>query len=204
MPPSGGMAFTDPEGKLQRCPCGGRACRPSSRPQQPSPTATSRITCHLSRHPLMTLHTLKPRFQSLLRPAVRSLHGAGVSANQVTVSTGVVSVALGAGLAVAADAGQLQWFLLLPPWFLLRMALNAIDGLLAREFGQRSTLGAYLNELSDLVADAALYLPFAFAERSRQRADLARHLPVQPCRDGRTAGHRCRQRPPQRWTDGQE
>ena len=109
----------------------------------------------------MTLHTLKPRFQSLLRPAVRSLHGAGVSANQVTVSTGVVSVALGAGLAFAADAGQLQWFLLLPPWFLLRMALNAIDGLLAREFGQRSTLGAYLNELSDLVADAALYLPFA-------------------------------------------
>jgi hypothetical protein len=68
---------------------------------------------------------------------------------------------LGAGLAVAADAGQLQWFLLLPPWFLLRMALNAIDGLLAREFGQGSTLGAYLNELSDLVADAALYLPFA-------------------------------------------
>ena len=109
----------------------------------------------------MTLHTLKPRFQSLLRPAVRSLHRAGVSANQVTVSTGVVSVALGAGLAFAADAGQLQWFLLLPPWFLLRMALNAIDGLLAREFGQRSTLGAYLNELSDLVADAALYLPFA-------------------------------------------
>jgi len=77
------------------------------------------------------------------------------------VSTCVVSVALGAGLAFAADAGQLRWFLLLPPWFLLRMALNAIDGLLAREFGQRSTLGAYLNELSDLVADAALYLPFA-------------------------------------------
>jgi CDP-diacylglycerol--glycerol-3-phosphate 3-phosphatidyltransferase len=109
----------------------------------------------------MTLHALKPRFQSLLRPAVRALHGAGVSANQVTVSTCVVSVLLGAGLAVAANSGQLQWFLLLPPWFLLRMAFNAIDGLLAREFGQISTLGTYLNELSDLVADAALYLPFA-------------------------------------------
>jgi CDP-diacylglycerol--glycerol-3-phosphate 3-phosphatidyltransferase len=34
--------------------------------------------------------------------------------------------------------------------------------MLAREFGQRSTLGAYLNELCDQVADAALYLPFAF------------------------------------------
>ena len=42
------------------------------------------------------------------------------------------------------------------------MALNAIDGMLAREFGQRSSLGAYLNELSDVVSDVALYLPFVF------------------------------------------
>ena len=42
------------------------------------------------------------------------------------------------------------------------MALNAIDGMLAREFGQKSDLGAYLNELCDVVADAALYIPFAF------------------------------------------
>ncbi len=33
--------------------------------------------------------------------------------------------------------------------------------MLAREFGQKSRLGAYLNELTDVVADAALYLPFA-------------------------------------------
>ena len=41
------------------------------------------------------------------------------------------------------------------------MALNAIDGMLAREFGQKSRLGAYLNELGDVVSDAALYAPFA-------------------------------------------
>jgi CDP-diacylglycerol---glycerol-3-phosphate 3-phosphatidyltransferase len=41
------------------------------------------------------------------------------------------------------------------------MALNAIDGMLAREHGQASTLGAYLNELTDVVSDAALYAPFA-------------------------------------------
>lgn len=39
----------------------------------------------------------------------------------------------------------------------LRMALNAIDGMLAREFGQQSKLGALLNELTDVLADAALY-----------------------------------------------
>ena len=44
---------------------------------------------------------------------------------------------------------------------LLRMAFNAIDGMLAREHGQKSTLGAFLNELTDVVSDAALYLPFA-------------------------------------------
>ncbi|MFO1302709.1 MAG: CDP-alcohol phosphatidyltransferase family protein, partial [Burkholderiales bacterium] len=33
--------------------------------------------------------------------------------------------------------------------------------MLAREFGQKSRLGAYLNELTDVVSDAALYLPFA-------------------------------------------
>ena len=41
------------------------------------------------------------------------------------------------------------------------MALNAIDGMLAREFAQQSHLGAYLNELCDVIADSALYLPFA-------------------------------------------
>ena len=41
------------------------------------------------------------------------------------------------------------------------MAFNAIDGMLAREFGQKSRLGAYLNELTDVASDAALYLPFA-------------------------------------------
>jgi CDP-diacylglycerol--glycerol-3-phosphate 3-phosphatidyltransferase len=43
----------------------------------------------------------------------------------------------------------------------LRMAFNAIDGMLAREFGQQSALGAFLNELTDVLSDAALYLPFA-------------------------------------------
>ena len=43
---------------------------------------------------------------------------------------------------------------------LVRMALNAIDGMLARDFKQKSRLGAYLNEVTDVVSDAVLYLPF--------------------------------------------
>jgi len=108
----------------------------------------------------MTLYDLKPRFQDLLRPSVRRLARAGVSANQVTLCAAVVSVVLGVAVAVSADTHE--FFLLIPGWLLLRMALNAVDGMLAREFGQRSMLGAYLNELTDVVSDAALYLPFAF------------------------------------------
>lgn len=106
-----------------------------------------------------SIYQLKPRFQALLRPGVSRLHQRGVTANQVTLAAALVSVLLGLLLAWGS---QHPWlFALLPLWMLLRMALNAVDGMLAREFGQQSRLGAYLNELCDLVADAALYLPFA-------------------------------------------
>ncbi|WP_312933490.1 CDP-alcohol phosphatidyltransferase family protein [Pseudomonas sp.] len=106
-----------------------------------------------------SIYQLKPRFQALLRPGVQRLYARGVTANQVTVAAAAVSVLLGLLLAWRPDATAL--FLLVPLWMLLRMALNAVDGMLAREFGQQSTLGAYLNELCDVIADAALYLPFA-------------------------------------------
>nr|WP_156868180.1 MULTISPECIES: CDP-alcohol phosphatidyltransferase family protein [Pseudomonas] len=95
----------------------------------------------------------------MLRPTVQRLHDRGVTANQVTVTAAVVSILLGLLLAALPHATWL--FILVPVWMLLRMALNAVDGMLAREFGQQSTLGAYLNELCDVIADAALYLPFA-------------------------------------------
>ena len=107
----------------------------------------------------MSIYALKPRFQALLRPLARALFSAGVTANQVTLAACVVSVALGAWLAF--DPTQTALFLLVPAWFFLRMAFNAIDGMLAREFGQKSPLGAYLNEITDVVSDAMLYLPFA-------------------------------------------
>lgn len=108
----------------------------------------------------MTLYDLKPRFQALLRPLVGRLHAAGITANAVTLAACAASVALGLVLCAAADRTAL--FLLLPVFLFVRMALNAVDGMLAREFGHKSPLGAYLNELTDVVADAALYLPFAF------------------------------------------
>ena len=107
----------------------------------------------------MTLYDFKPRFQALLRPTVARLGARGVTANQVTVAAAAGSVL--AGLAVAGLSANRHVFLLIPVWMLLRMALNAVDGMLAREHGQQSRLGGYLNELGDVVSDAALYAPFA-------------------------------------------
>jgi CDP-diacylglycerol--glycerol-3-phosphate 3-phosphatidyltransferase len=109
----------------------------------------------------MSVYQLKSRFQNILRPLVRALAARGVTANQVTSVAAVVSVALGLFLSVAPLP---HWFLLVPVWFLLRMGLNAIDGMLAREHGQKSILGAYLNEIGDVVSDVALYLPFALID----------------------------------------
>ena len=107
----------------------------------------------------MSIYTLKPRFVAWLRPLAGARARAGITANQVTAAAAVVSVALGS--LAAWRLPDTRAFLLIPLWMFVRMACNAIDGLLACEFGQKSRLGAYLNELTDAVSDTALYLPFA-------------------------------------------
>ena len=107
----------------------------------------------------MTIYDLKPAFQNLLRPITRALARAGVTANQVTVAAAILSIAVGALVVYRRDV---QWIVLLVPVTLfVRMALNAIDGMLAREHDMQSALGGILNELGDVISDAALYLAFA-------------------------------------------
>lgn len=108
---------------------------------------------------MASIYDFKARFQGLLRPLVRALAGAGATANQVTIAALLLSGATGAWLALAA--GSRAALFAVPVVLFVRMALNAVDGMLAREHGQKSRLGAVLNELGDVVADAALYLPFA-------------------------------------------
>jgi len=107
----------------------------------------------------MTLYDIKPAFQSLLRPTCGALARAGVTANQVTIGAMLLSMATGSALAVLHE--QLWVLFLVPVTLLVRMALNAIDGMLAREHGMQSGLGGLLNELGDVVSDIALYAPFA-------------------------------------------
>jgi CDP-diacylglycerol--glycerol-3-phosphate 3-phosphatidyltransferase len=107
-----------------------------------------------------SIYDVKPKFQALLRPLTDRLARMGVTANQVTVAAAVLSC--GAGAAVAFTSGHRIALLAIPAVLFVRMGLNAIDGMLAREHHMKSKLGALLNELGDVVSDSALYLSFAF------------------------------------------
>jgi len=106
-----------------------------------------------------SIYALKPAFQRLLRPLVSKLADRGVRANHVTVSAALLSALV--GVLIAASPESTGLLLMLPVVLPLRMALNAVDGMLAREHGQRSHLGAVLNELGDVLSDFSLYLPLA-------------------------------------------
>jgi CDP-diacylglycerol--glycerol-3-phosphate 3-phosphatidyltransferase len=108
---------------------------------------------------MASIYDQKPAFQARLRPAADGLAARGVTANQVTVAALVLSFVEG-GLLLNWP-GAVVPLLLLPVVLFVRMALNAIDGMLAREHGQKSRLGSLLNELGDVLSDAALYLPLA-------------------------------------------
>lgn len=102
----------------------------------------------------MSLYQLKSQFQDQLRPISDMLVEHHCTANQVTISAVVLS--MGTAYVIATRAGERpRLWLSLPLSLFMRMALNAIDGMMAREHGQASTMGAVLNEAGDLVADTA-------------------------------------------------
>lgn len=107
----------------------------------------------------MTLYQIKPAFQALLRPLMFWLYNHRVTANNVTLAAMGLSFITGA---ILITYPRPTLFFLLPVVLFVRMALNALDGMLARECNQKSRLGAILNEAGDVLSDIALYLPFIF------------------------------------------
>ena len=110
---------------------------------------------------MLTIYDLKPKFQQLLRPITTWFANEGITANQVTYSAMLLSLVTGIIIYIC-DASM--WSLLLLPVVLfVRMALNAIDGMLAREHNMKTMKGAMLNEMTDVMSDIAIYLPLAVA-----------------------------------------
>ena len=106
---------------------------------------------------MISVYKLKPKFQQLLRPLLVWLHQKKVTANLITVVAIVFSFCIGV---LFWEASVVPFFFLaLPIGLLIRMILNALDGMMAREFGQTSPLGEVLNELGDVVSDVFIFFP---------------------------------------------
>ena len=112
---------------------------------------------------MASIYQLKSAFSDLLRPLSNQLAANGVTANQVTITAGLGSVFLAIWLYIdtAYFQGSALLWLLMPLWMFVRMALNNIDGMLAREHNMMTPKGAILNEMGDVVSDSALFLAFA-------------------------------------------
>ncbi|MDR6459092.1 CDP-diacylglycerol--glycerol-3-phosphate 3-phosphatidyltransferase [Chryseobacterium vietnamense] len=90
-------------------------------------------------------------------PVLLFLHRNNITANQITISSILLSLVIGI---MFWNADISKWFFLsLPVGLLLRMALNALDGMMARKFNQTSKLGEVLNEVGDIVSDVIIFFP---------------------------------------------
>lgn len=105
---------------------------------------------------MSTIYRLKPKFQALLTPTMHRLHRMGATPNHLTVLALLASIGVGAWIFFVANV----WAWAVVPGFLFfRMALNALDGLMARTYSQQSNVGEILNEMGDVISDAVLYYP---------------------------------------------
>lgn len=106
---------------------------------------------------MLSIYNIKPKFQELLRPVLTFLHRQHVTANQITLASMAVSLLIGIGFWYADQFPLL--FLCLPIGLFVRMALNALDGMMARLYLQQSKLGEVLNELGDVLSDLFIFFP---------------------------------------------
>jgi CDP-diacylglycerol--glycerol-3-phosphate 3-phosphatidyltransferase len=109
---------------------------------------------------MISIYKLKPKFQKLLIPILKLLHNFGITPNFLTVFTIVFSFFIGYLLFLGID-NQI-YFLFVSLGLLIRMMLNALDGMMATSYNLKSKKGEVLNEIGDILSDIAIYFPFIY------------------------------------------
>lgn len=104
---------------------------------------------------MISIYQLKPKFQQLLVPVLVKLHAQQLSANKITIAAIIWSAIL--GVLLFFSPAHPVFLLVVAFGLLVRMALNALDGMMARTFNQQSKLGEILNELGDVVSDTLIF-----------------------------------------------
>jgi CDP-diacylglycerol---glycerol-3-phosphate 3-phosphatidyltransferase len=110
----------------------------------------------------MGLYAVKPWFVGRLKPIEDGLVRKRVSPDALTYAAFAVSLTTGAAIAAGSILNTALLWLLVPPLCLARLALNALDGSIARRTSSSRPFGKVLNEVIDRCSDAAMLGSFAF------------------------------------------
>jgi CDP-diacylglycerol--glycerol-3-phosphate 3-phosphatidyltransferase len=106
---------------------------------------------------MISIYKIKPKFQQLLMPLLKLLRRLGISPNSITIFSIFFSFGISYFFWNASDNSS--YFLIVAFGLLLRMMLNALDGMMARIYNLQSKFGEILNEVGDIVSDVAIYFP---------------------------------------------
>lgn len=109
---------------------------------------------------MISVYKIKPAFQKCLQPVLKGLYKMGITANQITIAAVVLSA--GMGVSIGCSVYHPALILIVPFGYLLRMILNALDGMMATQYNMQSQLGEILNELGDVISDAMIIFPMVY------------------------------------------
>jgi CDP-diacylglycerol--glycerol-3-phosphate 3-phosphatidyltransferase len=122
------------------------------------------LSASIGRGTVAGIYVIKPAFQRSLGGIERWLVARRVHPDWLTGAALLLSIGGGVALYYAPQA---RWLLALVPLVaVVRTALNALDGLVAKRTGLARPWGEVLNELSDRFADVALFGGIALAAPS--------------------------------------
>ena len=106
----------------------------------------------------ISIYKLKTKFQNLLMPICEKLVKLKISPNQITITTVLLNIVF-AGLIYKFNNYKLI-YLTVPLFLFLRMALNALDGMIANKFNQKTKIGVFYNEAGDVISDTVFFYIF--------------------------------------------
>ena len=106
---------------------------------------------------MISTYKIKPKFQQMLMPLLKMLHGMGVKPNTLTLAAVLLSLSIGYVFWNASE--HHSYYLFVAIGLLARMMLNALDGMMARVYHLQSKLGEILNEVGDVVSDIVIFFP---------------------------------------------
>ncbi|MCA1674023.1 MAG: phosphatidate cytidylyltransferase [Actinomycetota bacterium] len=108
------------------------------------------------------IYAVKPWFVRRLARVEDALVARKVDADRVTLWSVAVSAGAGGALAAGGALDEPLLWLAVPPLVVARLALNALDGSLARRTGMARPFGTVVNEVCDRASDVCVLAALAW------------------------------------------